>query len=95
MSIKSKVIKIKKILLDNKSSNLYNAKTIFGYLKYSETDDYCIYRKPYKVNKIVAAYDNQVLCIHKNNLILYPNFANKLMKFKISFNLDDKTSSNI
>lgn len=86
MSIKSKVIKIKKILLDNKSSNLYNAKTIFGYLKYSETDDYCIYRKPYKVNKILAAYDNQVLCIHKNNLILYPNFANKLMKFKISFN---------
>lgn len=86
MSIKSKIIKLKKVVFDNKSSNFFNSNKIFGYLKYSETNDYCIYKKPYIANKIIAAYDTQVVCKCKNTLILYPNYTNKLIKFKIKFN---------
>ena len=84
MSMKSKIIKIKKILLDNNTNKFFNANKIFGYLKCSETNDYCIYRKPYKVKKIIAAYDGYVLCQNKNTLYLYPNFLNKFFKFKIT-----------
>ena len=86
MPLKSKIIKIKKILLDNKANNLFKSNKIFGYLKYYENNDYSIYRKPYRVKKIIAAYDGYLLCQNKQVLYLYTNFPNRFIKFKFCFN---------
>lgn len=86
MSLKSKIIKIKRILFEKNSLDIFNNKRIFNHLKTSETNDYSIFRCSKRNYKVLAAYDKSILIKKNNTIILQPSIHNKILKFKIEFN---------
>ena len=81
-----KEILFKFLKFENDKKRLRVGDNFLGYPLYKENDYYQIFKRPVRRKKIVAGCGKMVIIQSSSALIIYPNIANKLYKFRIKIN---------